>query len=186
MISSPLWSEVKVVQWCLTLCDPIDYTAHGILQAGILEWVNFPFSRESSQPRNQTQVSRIVGGFFTSWATRECFLTFLHPLHPNFLSFSLSLSLSLSSPVPSLSLHVKLLSRVRLFATLWIVARQIPLSMAFSRQEYWSELLWPPPGDLLDPGMEPRSPALADECFYHGSHLVGPCWMYYKSNFLLT
>ena len=44
---------------------------HGILQARILEWVAFPFSRGSSQPRDQTQVFRIAGGFFTSWATRE-------------------------------------------------------------------------------------------------------------------
>ena len=42
-------SEVKVTQSCLTLCDPMDYTAHGILQARILEWVAFPFSRGSSQ-----------------------------------------------------------------------------------------------------------------------------------------
>ena len=39
------WSEAKVAQWCLTLCDPMDYTAHGVLQARILEWVAFPFSR---------------------------------------------------------------------------------------------------------------------------------------------
>ena len=52
-------------------CDPMDYTVHGILQARILEWVAFPFSRGSSQPRDQTQVSHIAGGFFTSWATRE-------------------------------------------------------------------------------------------------------------------
>ena len=49
----------------------MEYTAHGILQARILEWVAFPFSRGSSQPRVRTQVSRIAGGFFTSWATRE-------------------------------------------------------------------------------------------------------------------
>ena len=47
------------------------YTAHGILQARVLEWVTFPFSRGSSQPRDQTQVSRIAGRFFTSWAPRE-------------------------------------------------------------------------------------------------------------------
>ena len=58
--------KVKVTQSCQTLCHPMDYTAHGILQARILEWVAFPFSRESSQPRDQTQVSRIAGGFFTS------------------------------------------------------------------------------------------------------------------------
>ena len=45
--------------------------AHGILQARILEWVALPFSRGSSQPRDPTQVSHIVGGFFTSWATRK-------------------------------------------------------------------------------------------------------------------
>ena len=56
---------------CLTLCDPMDYTVHGILHARILEWVVFPFSRGSSQPRDQTQVSSIAGRFFTSWATRE-------------------------------------------------------------------------------------------------------------------
>ena len=58
--------SVKVAQLCPTLCDPMDYTVHGILQARILEWVAFPFSRGSSQPRGQTQVSRIAGRFFTS------------------------------------------------------------------------------------------------------------------------
>ena len=47
-----------------------------------------------------------------------------------------------------------------LFATPWTVARQAPLSMGFSRQEYWSELLCPPPGDLLEPGIWPVPPAL--------------------------
>ena len=56
----------KVAQSCPALCDPMDYTVHGILQARILEWVTFPFSQGSSQSRDQTQVSRIVGGFFTS------------------------------------------------------------------------------------------------------------------------
>ena len=53
--------KVKVAQSCLTLCDPMDYTVPGILQARVLEWVAFPFSRESSQPRDQTQVSCIEG-----------------------------------------------------------------------------------------------------------------------------
>ena len=60
--------KVKVAHLCLTLCDPMDYIVHGILQAGILEWVAFPFSRGAFQPRDGTQ---IAGGFFTSWATRE-------------------------------------------------------------------------------------------------------------------
>ena len=51
------------------------------------------------------------------------------------------------------------LGRVRLFATLWTVASQAPLCMGFSQQEYWSGLPFPPPGHLLDPGIEPTSPA---------------------------
>ena len=56
--------KVKVAQSCLTLCDPVDYTVHGILQARILEWVTIPFSRGSFWPRNWTGVSCIAGGFF--------------------------------------------------------------------------------------------------------------------------
>ena len=62
---------VKVAQSCLTLCDPMNYTVHGILQARILEWVDFLFSRGSSQPRDWIQVSLIAGRFFISWAARE-------------------------------------------------------------------------------------------------------------------
>ena len=64
-------SEVKVTQSCSTLWDPMGYTFHGSLQARILEWVAFPFSRGSSQPRDWTQVSCIAGGFFTSQVIRE-------------------------------------------------------------------------------------------------------------------
>ena len=49
----------------------MDYVGHGILQARTLEWVAFPFSKGSSQPRDWTQVSRIAGGSFTNWAIRE-------------------------------------------------------------------------------------------------------------------
>ena len=56
----------KVIQSCLTVCDPVDYTVHGILQARILEWVAIPFSRGSFEPRDGTQVSRIAGRFFAS------------------------------------------------------------------------------------------------------------------------
>ena len=63
--------KVKVTQSCPTLCNTMDYTVHGILQARILEWVAFPFSWGSSQPRDQTQVSHIAGEFFISLAIRE-------------------------------------------------------------------------------------------------------------------
>ena len=74
--------------------QPLDCTVHGILQARILEWVAVPFSRASSQPRDQTCVSHIAGSFFTSWATREA---------PHYGRFQL-LSLKILSQVLSLSL----------------------------------------------------------------------------------
>ena len=63
--------SVKISQSRPTLCNPMGWMVHGVLQARILEWVAFPYSRGSSQPRDQTQVSHIAGRFFTSWATRE-------------------------------------------------------------------------------------------------------------------
>ena len=97
-----------------------------------------------------------------------------------------------------LKLPVCVLSRfshVWLFATPWTVARQAPLSMGFSRQEYWSGLPCPPPGDLPDPGIEPQSPASpasqADSlplshlgspwshlhvCTRHGAHMYPDCY----------
>ena len=59
----------------------------------------------------------------------------------------------------------EMLSHVRLFATLWTVAHQALLSMEFSRQEYWSRLPFPPPGDLPEPAIEPMSPAFAGGFF---------------------
>ena len=60
-------------------------------------------------------------------------------------------------------MKVKSLSRVRLFVTPWTVAHQAPPSMGFSRQEYWSGLLFPSPGDLPYPRIEPGSPALEED-----------------------
>ena len=60
---------------------------------------------------------------------------------------------------------VQLLSRVQFFETAWTVAHQAPLSMGFSRQEYWSGLPFPTPGDLPDPGIKPMFPALAGGFF---------------------
>ena len=63
-----------------------------------------------------------------------------------------------------------------LFATLWTVAHKAPLSMGFSRQEYWSGLPRPPPGDFPGLGMEPASPALAGGFFYHKWPLGSPSY----------
>ena len=67
---------------------------------------------------------------------------------------------SLESNMIIFKVKVKSLGRVRLFATPWTVAYQSSQSMEFSRQEYWSGLPFPSPGDLPDPGIEPGSPAL--------------------------
>ena len=72
----------EVTQSCPTLCDPLDCSppgslVHGIFQAWILEWGAISFSRGSSQPRDWTQVSRVVGRCFTVWATREAIFFWL-------------------------------------------------------------------------------------------------------------
>ena len=69
-------------------------------------------------------------------------------------------------------MKVKLLSRVRLFATPWTVAYQAPLSMGFSRQEYWSGLPFPSPGDHPNPGIEPGSPALEADALTSGVSFI--------------
>ena len=67
--------KVLDTQWCPALCDPMDwgppgFSACGILQARILEWVAVPFSRGSSQPRDWTQVFCVAGRLFTIWTNR--------------------------------------------------------------------------------------------------------------------
>ena len=83
----------------------------------------------------------------------------IEPVSLSLLHWQVS-SLPLAPPGNRNILKVKSLSRVRLFATLWTVAHQAPPSMGFSRQEYWSGLPFPSPGDLPHPGIEPRSPTL--------------------------
>ena len=76
--------SVKLVQSCPTLCDPMGYTVHGFLHARILEWVAVSFPRGSSQPKDRTQVSSIVGGFLTSLATRRPYAKFLSLFYLNY------------------------------------------------------------------------------------------------------
>ena len=82
-----------VTQSCPTLCNPMDKIVHGVLQSRMLKSVTIPFSRRSSQPRDQTQISHTAGGFFTSWASREALpMPTLNQLHalweqmPHFLT----------------------------------------------------------------------------------------------------
>ena len=67
--------------------------------------------------------------------------------------------------MPDPSWHYVMLSHVQIFVAAWTIARQVPLPMGFSRQEYWSGLLFPPPGDLPNPGMEPAFPPLTGGFF---------------------
>ena len=133
-----------VAQSSSTLCDPMDCSPQpplsmGVLQARIVEWVAMPSSRGSSQPRDWTQVSHIAGRFFTIWATREA------SQPPLFFSMKESESevaqscLTLCDP--------------------WTIAHEAPLSMGFSRQEYWSGLPFLTAEALPNPGIEPVSPA---------------------------
>ena len=133
-------------------------SVHGILQARILKWVAIPFSKGSSQARNQTQVSCIAGRFFTDWAMREALCKMLAI---KLLQLCPTLCDPIDgsppgSPVPGIlqartlewvaisfpnawkwKVKMKSLSRVWLFTTPWTAAYQA-LSMGFSRQEYWS------------------------------------------------
>ena len=83
--------------------------------------------------------------------------------HP-YMTTGKTISLTRRTFVGKVQTNVSL-SRIRLFVTPWIVAYQAPLSMGFSRQEYWSGLPFPSPGDLPDLGIEPVSPALAGGIF---------------------
>ena len=137
------------------------------------------FSGGYSQPRDRTQVSRIADGVFTAWATREAIGTFIHVHQKQYCSVntiqkierfqktrcSFSNLHRWSTCVPA----CLLLSRVWLFVTPWTIAHQALLSKGCSRQEYWSGLLFPSPGDLPNPGIKPASPDLwADSlCLSH-------------------
>ena len=84
-----------------------------------------------------------------------------------------------------MKVKVKSLSRVRLFAIPWTVAYQAPLSMGFSRQQYWSALPFPSPGDLPDPGIEPGSPTLQADTLPSEPPAVNPLYTFSKVNFLI-
>ena len=163
-------------QSCLTLCDPMDgsppgSSVHGIFQTRILEWVAIPFSRESSQFRDQTQVSSIDRRILYHCTTCCCCCCCCwvasvmfdsvrpHRRQPTRLPHPWdSPARTLERVAISFSnawkwkVKVKLLSRVQLFTTPWTAAHQAPPSMGFSRQEYWSGV------PLPSPTVPPREP----------------------------
>ena len=136
--------KVCVVQLpicCLNCSRESCYSPNIVMQAGVSEddcsqFFNFPNCQ-----------SRVCGG--QRW---NCYYRWL----------VMSLRLIMLAVLTSLKVKVKvkLLSRVRLFVTPWTVAYQVPPSMGFSRQECWSGLPFPSPGDVPDPGIEPGSPTL--------------------------
>ena len=125
--------QLCLILWDTMDCNPQASSVHGILQTRILECVAISFSRGSSWPKDWTLVSCIG-----------------RPIKPPG-KFNMGVKEREK---------VKSLSRVRLFATPWTAAHQAPLSVGFSRQEHWSGLPFPSPGDLPDLGIELGSPAL--------------------------
>ena len=132
--------NVLVAQVCPTLCDPTNYSisgssVHGILQARILEWVTVPFSRGSSQPRDQTQISHIAGRFLTSWATREA----LNKSSLNFLMLCLviqscpTLCDPMDCSLPGSSVHGVLQARI----LEWVA---MPSSRGSSQPKDWTQV----------------------------------------------
>ena len=99
-----------------------------------------------------------------SWFTLECSFWSLHGAHDNSFFYECLRFTTKMCTVGSLTVgfcfaRMCVLRRLWYFVTLWTVACQVPRSMGFPRQEYWNALPFLPPGDLLDPGIEPASPA---------------------------
>ena len=146
-----LTGSCLVAKSCPTLGDPLAKPARLLCPWHFLdkdtgEGCHF-LLQGSSPPRDQTWVFCIVGGFFPNWTTSEA--------HSKW---------SVSHWVMADS-----------FVTPWTVAHQTPLSMGFSRQEYWSGLPFPSPGNLSNPGIKPGSPALQADSLplsHQGSTLV--------------
>ena len=151
-------------------CNPMDYIAHGILQARILDWVAFCFSRGSSQPRDWNQVSLIAGGFFTSWATGETQKSMVRDSKLRVQRQTHTFVADFQQGCQYHSMGKKSLFNKQCWDNwlfIWncyifysLSCQTLCNSSSVSRQEYWSALLCPPPGNLPNPGIETRSPAL--------------------------
>ena len=141
-----------VAQSCLTFCDPID--------------CSLPSSSvHEDSPDKNTEVGchSLLQGIFLAQGSNPGLPHCRQILHR--LSHQGSPYVCIHIWYEVKWSEVKLLSHVWLFVTLWTVAYQDPQFMGFSRQEYWSGLPFPSPGDLPDLGIEPRSPALQADSF---------------------
>ena len=129
----------SVTQSCPALCDPMECSPPGSSVHGI------------SRQEYWMGCHDLLHGIFSTQGSNLCLLCLLHwqvdSLPLNYLQSPYTYKCVLSC-----------FSCIRLFATLWTVAHQAPLSMGFSRQEYWSGLPCPPPRHLPNPGIKPASP----------------------------
>ena len=141
--------KVKVTQSCPTLCNPMDYIVHGILQARILDWVAILFSR----------------GIFPTQGSNpglsHCRWTLCQLSH------------KVSPKEKNVKVKVRSLSDIWLFATQWTVAYQTPLSVEFSRQEYWSGCRFLLQGIFPTQGSNPGLPHFR-QTLHCLSHKVSP------------
>ena len=152
-------------------CSLSGFSVHGVLQARILEWIAIPFSRGSSQLRDRAMVSCITGRFFTIWTTENSHIISCRTYKVSAKSLQSFPTLCdpidgspPGSPIPGIlrartlewvaisfsnawkwKAKVKSLSHVWLVATPWTAAHQVPASMGFSRQKYWSGMPLPSP-----------------------------------------
>ena len=180
--SATATAAAKSLQSCPTLCDPIDSSPPGspipgILQARTLEWVAISFSN-AWKWKVKVKSLRRVRPSATPWTaafqappsmrfSRQEYWSGMPLPSPTFAHFLSIDTLTFQEFLKTIDAHV--LSCVWLFSSL-NAAHQVPLSMGFSRQEYWSELPFPPPGDLPDTEIEPvspASPAFASGFFHH-------------------
>ena len=129
----------KSLQLCQTLWDPPGSSVYGILWAKTLDCVAMPSSRRSSRPRDRIRIC------FLYWQAGS-----LPRSHQGIYGTKIKRMIS----------EVKVTQSCPTLVTPWTVARKVPLSMGFSRQEYWSGLPFPSSGNLPDPGIEPMSSAL--------------------------
>ena len=178
-------SQARILEWAA-----ISYSREGVNELNKTIDVIFPHYCLSNNCFSGNWVKRVIANSlvvpFTTFIYSNSFLTctwysgivviilfyrWVVSNLPKVMQLGSSSGLGFGSKQPDSKDHgLCMLSHVPLFATLWTETRQAPLFMGFSRQEYWSGLPFPSPGDLPDTGMEPGSlatPALAGRFFYH-------------------
>ena len=171
-LTAPRCSSLLVTQSCLNLCNPVDCSppgssVHGILQARILDWVAskesawmwetqvWSLDQEESLEKETTTHSSVLA-WRISWTEKPGRLQFmvLHRVGHDWATNTFHSHKCSSQQWGLLAYVLSYFSRVWLCVTLWIIAYWVPLSMEFSRQEYWSGLPCPLLGNFLYPGTE--------------------------------